>query len=148
IPEFPVLLAELETAKEAAKNARSYMLPQLFEEQAPQRVNHETSLQQTQSHMQEAIMLGNNFDSNPDAWVRAKESFAPAEQLAVYSNAYRYRLYDITAEDYPVLKHFLGEDAFHGLIWAFVNHAQPVHFNIARYTLKLPDFVKSYLPED
>ena len=58
--------------------------------------------------MQDAILLGNSFDSHPDKWIRTKEQFAPQDQLAVYINAYRYRLYDVTAEDYPVLKHYLG----------------------------------------
>lgn len=148
IPEFPVLFTELEKAKEEGKNANNYVLPQFFSEQVAQRANHETPLELTQIHMQRAIMLGDTFDSEPDTWIRAKESFDSAEQLAVYSNAYRYRLYDITAEDYPVLKHYLGNDVFHDLIWAFVNHAQPGHFNIARYTLKLPDFVKTHRPTD
>jgi len=148
IPEFPVLFSELEKAKSAAIDENNYKLPQLLQAQIPQFVNRETRLQQAQMHLQEAILLGDGFDSKPDEWIRAKESFAPADQLAVYTNAYRYRLYDVIAEDYLVLKHHLGKDAFHELIWNFVNHVQPDHFNIARYALKLSDFVRTQLPDD
>lgn len=148
IPEFPVLFAELEKARTLAEAAHDYALPDLAQEQIPQRANHVPPLADSQQRMQDAIMLGVKFDSKPELWIRAKEQFSPAAQLAVYTNAYRYRLYDITAEDYPVLKACLGKDAFHTLLWDFVNHAQPDHFNIARYTLKFPEFVKTHLPQN
>ena len=66
--------------------------------------------------MQDAILLGGTWDSAPEQWIRAKAEFTPADQLAVYTNAYRYRLYDVTAEDHPVLKAYLGEDAFHAML--------------------------------
>lgn len=148
IPDFPVLQAELQKAKDAAKVAADYTLPDLFREQLPQLANMQTPLQKAQCRMQDAIMRDDAFDSQAGTWIRAKECFAPAEQLAVYRNAYRYRLYDITAEDYPVLRHYLGEEAFRETIWGFVHHAQPDHFNIARYTLKLPESIRAQLPGD
>lgn len=148
IPEFPVLYAELTKAKEAAKAAHQYILPDLYREQTPQRVNHETPLSSAQAHMQDAIMQGDSFDNNATQWIRAKEQFAPQEQLDVYINAYRYRLHDVVAEDYPVLKAYLGKEAFYDLIWEFVNTAQPTHFNIGRFALKLPDFVTKQRPKD
>lgn len=148
IPEFPVLLAELGKAKAAAEDAANYRIPALFSAQVPQRANRETPLLEAQHRMQEAVMRGERFDSQPEQWIRSKESFSPAEQLAVYTNAYRYRLYDSTAEDYPVLQHYLGEEAFRALVWDYVNHAQPTHFNIARYTLAFPGFVKEQLPQN
>lgn len=98
--------------------------------------------------MQDAIMLGDGFDSKAAEWIRSKEQFAPQAQLDVYINAYRYRLHDVVAEDYPVLKEYLGKDAFYDLIWAFVNTAQPSHFNIGRFALKLPTFLQERLPND
>jgi hypothetical protein len=91
--------------------------------------------------MQEAILQGEAIDTKPDDWIRAKEQFSPADQLAVYMNAYRYRLYDVTAEDYPVLKYHLGADAFHQLITDFVNTVHSEHFNVGRYAAHLPDFL-------
>lgn len=148
IPEFPELDAELSRAKEAAKNASSYVIPDLYREEMPQRVNYEAPLSEAQHHMSDAIMLGDAFDSKASEWIRSKEQFAPQAQLNVYINAYRYRLYDVVAEDYPVLEEYLGKDGFYELIWAFVNKEQSTHFNIGRFALKLPAFVAEYFPKD
>lgn len=145
IPEFDVLYAELGKAKAAAKDAQNYApLPDLAKKEAPYVANLQTPLADSQSTMQEAILLGASIDSKPDAWIRAKAEFAPADQLAVYVNAYRFRLYDVAAEDYSVLKHYLGEHDFDHLIKDFVNTAHSDHFNVGRYAAHLPDFLKTH----
>lgn len=148
IPDFPEFYAELEKAKVATKSADDYSLPDLFSESQQPLLNYEAPLVEAQAHMQESIVQGTSFDSSPQNWIRNKEFFPPQEQLNVYINAYRYRLYDVVAEDYPVLKEYLGTKDFHDLIWSFVNHAQPDHFNIARYALKLNSFIRDQHPED
>ncbi len=143
IPAWDVLYAELGKAKLAAADAANYApLPDLARVQTPYAANIQTPLKESQTLMQDAILLGAKLNSNPDSWIRAKEKFAPAEQLAVYVNAYRYRLYDVTAEDYPVLQYYLGNKAFAKLINDFVNEAQSDHYNIGRYPAKLPDMLK------
>lgn len=148
IPEFPVLTAELQKAKEAAKAASTFTLPQLAHAACEDAEPHEMQLLEAQTHMQQAVTLGSQFDSAPDEWIRAKHAFAPQEQLSVYVNAYRYRLYDVVAEDYPVLQHYLTEKKFSELIWDFVGTVLPDHFNIGRFALKLPAFVQKTLPHD
>ena len=145
LPEWDVLYAELGKAKNAARDAQNYApLPDLAHDQPRYRENIVTPLIETQSRMQDAILLGARLDSAPDTWICAKEQFTPADQLAVYVNAYRYRLYDVTAEDYPVLKHYLGNEAFDGLINDFVNTAQSDHFNVGRYAAHLPEFLTQH----
>jgi len=145
IPQFDVLYAELSKAKLAAKDAKNYVtLPDLAKQEAPYVANLQTPLDDSQTLMQEAILKGAKLDSSPDAWIRAKEKFAPKDQLAVYVNAYRFRLYDVTAEDYPVLKHALGDDNFDKLIKDFVNATHSGHFNVARYAAHLPDFLSNH----
>lgn len=145
IPEFAVLYAELSKAKAAAQDAQNFApLPDLAKQQAPYMANLQTPLADSQSTMQNAILLGVGIDSKPDAWIRAKAEFAPADQLAVYVNAYRFRLYDVTAEDYSVLKHYLGDDDFDRLIKDFVNTAHSDHFNVGRYASHLPGFLKNH----
>ncbi|MBI1301890.1 MAG: DUF692 family protein [Alphaproteobacteria bacterium] len=145
IPEFDVLYAELGKAKLAAKDAGNYApLPDLAKQEAPYVANAITPLADAQTTMQEAILQGTAIDSNPDAWIRAKAEFAPVDQLAVYVNAYRFRLYDVTAEDYSVLKHYLGDDDFDRLIKDFVNTAHSDHFNVGRYAAHLPDFIRTH----
>lgn len=148
IPEFPVLSAELDKAREAARHATEFTLPQIAHEESVVAAKESIPLLTAQTQMQQAVMLGDRFDSAPAQWIRAKNAFAPHEQLAVYANAYRYRLYDAVAEDYPVLRHYLTDKIFSDLIWAFVEEVLPDHFNIGRFALKLPAFIQQTLPDD
>lgn len=152
IPDFPVLLAELDKAKQAAKRAvhpvGELTLPRLDDSRERPVGPHAMTLLEAQTHMQQAVTQGSRFESAPEQWIRAKNAFAPHEQLAVYANAYRYRLYDVVAEDYPVLQHYLTAQPFSELIWAFVETVLPDHFNIGRFALKLPGFIQTFLPSD
>ncbi len=145
IPEFDVLYAELDKAKDAAKDAQNYApLPDLAKDEGRYVANITSTLVNMQTSMQEAILRGKQIDSKPDEWIRAKVEFAPADQLGVYVNAYRFRLYDVTAEDYPVLKYAMGDTAFDELITDFVNTAHSNHFNIGRYAVALPEFIANH----
>lgn len=148
IPEFDVLAAELDKARIAAADPHNYILPELAQEQAPQMVNRVTPLPDAQSTLQTAIMQGRAHDSHPQSWIRAKDDFAPKDQLDVYINAYRFRLFDVVAEDYPVLRQYLGGTDFDALIRAFVEDQQPDNFNIARFAARLPDHVRAARPDD
>lgn len=144
IPEWDVLYAELNKAKHAAQDAENYQpLPDLARQEVPYVTNRVTPLVDAQHTMQTAILKGDGFDSHPDMWIRSKAEFPPKDQLAVYINAYRFRLRDVTAEDYTVLQHYLGEDVFNQLIMDFVNTVPSSHFNIGRYATKLPQFIAS-----
>ncbi|MGE3769507.1 MAG: DUF692 family multinuclear iron-containing protein [Bdellovibrionales bacterium] len=147
VPEFPVLDAELQKARAAANDCSNYVLPVIGQGQAPQ-VSGSPSLQQSQERLQEAMLRGAAFDSKPDEWIRSKADFAPQDQLGVYINAYRCRLHDVTAEDYPVLKTYLGDASFNALMNDFVATAQSTHFNIARYATQLPAFIAAARPAD
>ncbi|MFZ4763295.1 MAG: DUF692 family multinuclear iron-containing protein [Alphaproteobacteria bacterium] len=142
IPEWDVLYKELDKAKQAAKNAHDYApLPDLATAQQRYVPNIITPLAEAQTTMQQAILLGAAIDSQPDAWIKAKAEITPHDQLAVYVNAYRYRLYDVTAEEYPVLKYYVGEERFDRLLKDFVNIVHSNHFNVGRYSSLLPEFL-------
>lgn len=145
IPEWDVLYAELDKAKAAAKDASNFQpLPDLHQQQSPYVANIVTPLPEAQSRMFDAIVKGAAIDSKPDEWIRPKAEFAAAAQLAVYVNAYRFRLYDVTVEDYPLLKHYLGEDVFDTLMKDFVNSVPSDHFNVGRYAAHVPAYVASH----
>lgn len=148
IPEFPVLAAELDKARKAARHASAFTLPQMGLVDSVIMADQSVPLVDAQIQMQQAVTLGDRFDSAPEQWIRAKNEFAPHEQLSVYANAYRYRLYDVVAEDYPVLQHYLTDKQFSDLIWAFVEKVLPDHFNIGRFALKLPAFIQQAMPDD
>jgi uncharacterized protein (UPF0276 family) len=143
LPPFEALYAELEKAKRAARDAeRYYTTISDFTYQKTQHTPHNVTLGEVQTWMQEAILQGSQFNSQqPDQWIRAKHQFTATEQLEVYTNAYRWRLVDTTAEDYPVLQQYLGTESFDALIDNFVDHTYSTHFNIGRYAAKLPQFL-------
>ena len=145
LPEFPVLEAELAKARVAAQDAKNYgTLPELASLQPSYIANITAPLKESQLQMQAAVLRGSAIDSRPNEWIRTKEQFSPAEQLAVYVNAYRYRLYDVTAEEYPVLKYYLGAEAFEKLVDDFVEATESSHFNIGRYPGLLPGFLAEH----
>jgi uncharacterized protein (UPF0276 family) len=145
IPEWDVLYAELLKAKAATADARHYApLPDLACDRLSCQQPIATSLQQSQARMQAAILPAASIDEPPTAWIHTKHQFAPAEQLAVYVNAYRSRLQEVTAEDYSVLKHYLGDAVFAKLMRDFVNCVESAHFNIGRYAAHLPAFLSQH----
>lgn len=148
IPEFSVLFDELNKAKVAANDSANYILPNIYLNNLEEKSKKKIHLKDSQKLMQKSIILGKNFDSKVKEWVFDKEKFSAQDQLNVYVDAYRYRLNDATAEDYPALKNYLGEKKFNELIWDFVNNEKPNHFNIAKYTLKLQKFLEKKYPKD
>lgn len=149
IPEWNVLFAELNKAKIAAADAEHYVpLPTLARPQQSTFAPIKAALHQIQSCMQEAIFLGSKIDSQPDIWIQGKKDFVPADQLAVYINAYRYRLYEVITQDYPVLQHYLGAAVFAELLKDFVERVHSEHFNIGKYPAGLPGFISQYRAGD
>lgn len=149
IPSWDILYAELEKAQLAATDAKNYApLPKI--ERAPSTLidTNRSSLQFAQLRLQESILLRDTDSDDCGLWIRGKEGFKPAAQLAVYRNAYRYRLFDVTAVDYPLLKQYLGVRTFDGLIKRYVEQTSSRHFNIGRYASHLPKFVAEQLTLD
>ncbi|MBN8543646.1 MAG: DUF692 family protein [Alphaproteobacteria bacterium] len=140
IPEFPVLYAELEKARAAANDAQHFTIPELAKPNTPYVMNENPALILQQETLQEAIMKGQSMDSRPAEWIRQKEDFSAEQQLGVYINAYRWRLFDVVAEDYAVLKTYLGKTKFDALIDGFIRDVPPQHFNVARYAARLPEY--------
>ena len=148
IPEFAVLYAELDKAKAVARDALSKapmpnsIMPEINNHY---KVDTAMSLADSQNMLQAAIVLGKAIDTDP---IRATPSLPSAERLAIYVNAYRARLYDVTAEDYPVLQHYLGNAAFDHMLHDFLDTVQSTHFNIGRYAAHLPHFLSKYASAD
>lgn len=149
IPEFPVLQAELDKARAVAQRVELPILPRLAQDKEiqPLPAQDTPALANLQQQLQENIISGNGAAAADD-WILPKNNFAPQEQLGVYINAYRYRLRDVVAEDYPVLAKYLGDENFDQLVAAFVENTQSRHFNIGRYAKAFPDFVTRHLPDD
>ena len=138
IPDFLVLLAELDKARNAAADRDSpIVLPQIAE--AAFLATQTEALDAQQRRMQTAIQTGEN--GIPDAWIRGSGTFDAAARLGIYIHAYRSRLFEATAEDYPALAHYLGKTRFEAVIDDFITATASDHFNLSRYAAKLPEFV-------
>lgn len=148
IPEFPVVYAELEKARSTAQLTLPLPMPELGRPQAMPTTAQSSSLEAQQHMLQNAIIHGAGFDSQPTNWIRPKADFPSEKQLAVYINAYRWRLFDVVAEDYPVLRTYLGEDRFKALIQDFIEAVPPQHFNVARYATLLAAYQNTHATYD
>lgn len=148
IPEFPVLYAELEKARAAANTSHAHRMPSLERTTIPYVINESSSLRSQQEMLQTAILRGDTFSCTPAVWIRDKVDFPAGKQLGVYVDAYRWRLFDVVAEDYPVLKTYLGGAQFDALINDFVVATPAHHFNVARYAAKLPSYQQAHASSD
>lgn len=63
--------------------------------------------------------------------------------FGIYQNAYRIRLAEFIAEDYPGLHGYLGDEGFEALTEEFIAATPPRHRNARYYTTALPDFMQA-----
>jgi hypothetical protein len=54
-------------------------------------------------------------------WLTDGPSLTAAERLAIYGEGYFARLVECLADDYPALRHFLGEEPFESLARAYID---------------------------
>lgn len=68
------------------------------------------------------------------------------ERLAVYSNAYAWRLIDALEEEYGLLAKLLGDEAFVELAEAFIDLYPSRFYSIAKFSEPLGQFLAEYTP--
>lgn len=144
IPEFAIVKAELDKARALADRAQKPNDLPYFSANAPplSAAGNFPSYTPQLYKMQEAILSGNDEKTDPQTWVRAKPELSEKDQINIYIRGYRYRLFDIVYDDYPVLRHYLGEERFAELVDAYIEAVPSTYPNLARYTEKFSDFVK------
>ncbi len=144
IPEFPVVMAELDKARHWAKSAQGPTEMPHFKSFRDNIRPPETPLSYNEelAEMQDAILSGEGARMNPEERIVPKPDFEPSAQIQSYINGYRYRLFDIVYDDYPALRLALGKDQFNAMLHAFIEETPSEHFNIARYVESFPDYVK------
>lgn len=145
IPEFEVLYAELGKAKQAAKEAREGETLPNFDADLPPRIsNAPAEYAKHQERIQTAIHLGDRFDSKPAEWIRPKPNFPAEEQLSVYIKGYRFRLFDVITEEYPVLRQYLGNKAMDNFIKDYINNVPSEWWNASRVITRMPEYASIY----
>ncbi|MCB1839285.1 MAG: DUF692 family protein, partial [Alphaproteobacteria bacterium] len=143
IPDFPVVLAEVEKARKWAIASEGPVPIPTFKSfrdniRPSERL---TPLSDEMEDMQNAILEGDGELMHPDERIIPKPDFSPQDQIQAYINGYRYRLFDIVAMDYDALKDYLGTKKFNVLIDEFIEATPSTHFNVARYNRKFPEWV-------
>jgi hypothetical protein len=74
-------------------------------------------------------------------WVSANGRAAPEVQLSVYTHAYRSRLKEVLANDFPAMRVAIGDDLFEQLTDDYIE-AHPSHyFSLRDFGRHIPDFV-------
>lgn len=74
----------------------------------------------------------------------AREGFPGEEQMRAYIHSYHIRLRNVLENDYPALKHYLGEEEFFRLAQGYVLATPSRHYNLNRYAIAFSAFVKQH----
>lgn len=70
-----------------------------------------------------------------------------AERLAVYTEGYRWRLFDALQKDYAQLYYYLGEDPFTALACAYIDKYPSRVHSVNEFTKQFPDFLLEHKTE-
>lgn len=74
-------------------------------------------------------------------WVSAGGRASPEAQLLIYTNAYRTRLTEVLAEDFPAVAIAIGEDAFDTLAEAYIEAHPSRYFSLRDFGDHMADFL-------
>lgn len=69
-----------------------------------------------------------------------------ATLFAVYYDGYRFRLAEFLANDFPILRTHMGEEAFGRLVEDYIGSAPSRQPNARWYGVRLPDFMHEFPP--
>ena len=144
IPEFPVVMEELNKARHWAQSQDGPVeFPRFQSFRDNIRPSEKlTPYEEELGMMQDAILKGDGNEMDPDLRIIPKPDFSPAEQIQSYIDGYRYRLYDVVHEDFPALIAAMGEGAFEEMLDAYIEATPSEHFNVARYVEQFPEYVR------
>ena len=98
-------------------------------------------LSELQALFQAAVRSGRAGDELLGAIHESTRGARRETLFGVYRNAYRVRLSEFLAEDFPALKVFLGEDDFASLSQDYIDARPPRRRNARWFTSELPDFM-------
>lgn len=141
IPDFPILQAEVNKARDwASVKPQNIILPNF----SPYRKNEQQNAPYNEllGNMQEVILDGDIAAAKPDEWIPAKPNLSAAQQIGIYVSGYRYRLFDVVYDDFPTLRHYLGNDKFRNIVNEYIEATPATNFNISRYVNKFAEFVR------
>ena len=78
-------------------------------------------------------------------WIRATGRVTPEVQLSAYTVAYRARLEEVLANDFPAMLMAIGEDQFYQLADRYIKTCPSRYFSLREFGRDMPDFVLSQI---
>jgi hypothetical protein len=102
-------------------------------------------LSQLQSQFQARVLDPQATDI--PAWVSAGGRADPATQLNAYCYAYRARLQEVLAKDFPAVHLAIGDDDFYELADAYIQTHPSPHFSLRDFGQHLPEFIQQHTLE-
>lgn len=94
-------------------------------------------------HQFQAHVLEPGTEQAPP-WVSAGGRADPILQLSVYSHAYRSRLREALAEDYPAVNLAVGDDDFTALLNTYINHFPSRYFSLRDFGQHFSGFLAQH----
>jgi len=91
-------------------------------------------------HEFQARVLDPDATETP-AWVSAGGRAEPAMQIGVYSFAYRSRLLEVLAKDFPALHQAMGDENFYALAGSYIEAHPSRYFSLRDFGEHVTDFI-------
>lgn len=79
--------------------------------------------------------------------ITRSRALTAAERLAIYANAYHTRLLECLAEVFPMLKRTLGEEAFDGLAFGYLQDYPSRSYTLNELSRHFPRYLQETRPE-
>lgn len=98
-----------------------------------------TALARLQQIFQQCVLQPHKPITN--SWVSASGRSSPATQLAVYKHAYRARLSEVLANDYPATHMAIGDESFYRLANDYIRAHPSCYFSLRLFGRHLRAFI-------
>ena len=110
------------------------------------KTNDMNQLAKLQHTFQGCVLQNGKPDST--AWVSASGRAAPETQLSIYSYAYRARLKEVLANDYPAMLMAIGDDHFNLLAEHYIEVYPSHYFSLRDFGCHVADFISDLTQQD
>lgn len=105
-----------------------------------------TPLAKLQHRFQESVLDPGKAVST--TWISASGRAAPDIQLSIYCHAYRARLREVLANDYPATQTAIGDDHFNALVTDYIDTHPSHYFNLRDFGQHLPGYLADRVQYD
>lgn len=77
-------------------------------------------------------------------WFTGNDRVTPVEQIEIYQEQYRFRMWDAVVDDIPGLYRLLGDDEAERVIWAYLADCPPRDWTLTRTTDRLAGWLAEH----